>query len=141
MKRPKDLPYITQLCKELDGQGSCAYALDKLGKQAYGNPSLLYKFRGEVQVPPLQMVDDVISASNCGTQVVTPNAAVDAFTKLKKLQLSETNCVRIHISQSKCNQCPQISVNGRNIKESDQDKYLGDYLIKTKKKEMALWLT
>ena len=102
--------------------------MDKLGKQAYGDPSLLYEYRGGVKVPPLYMVDDVILASKYGNQVATSNAAVDTFIKLKKLQLSETKCARLHISQSKCDQCPKISVNGRAINESNQEKYLGDNL-------------
>ena len=43
----------------------CTCTMDKMGKQAYGNSNLLYKYRGEVEVPPLQMVDDVILASSC----------------------------------------------------------------------------
>ena len=106
----------------------CTCTMDKLGRKAYDDPSLLYKYRGEVQVPPLQMVDDIISASKCGTQVVTTNAAVGTFIKSKKLQLSETKCARLHIGTSKCDQCPQILVNNSDIKESHQEKYLGDYI-------------
>ena len=83
---------------------------------------------GEVQVPPLQMVDDVISASKCGAQVVATNAAVNMLIKLKKLLLSETKCSRLHIGQSKCGQCPKISANESDIKEPYKEKYLGDYI-------------
>ena len=106
----------------------CTCIMDKLGRKAYEDPSLLYTYRGEVQVPPLQMVDDVISASKCGAQVVATNAAVNMLIKLKKLLLSETKCSRLHIGQSKCDQCPKISVNESDIKESYEEKYLGDYI-------------
>ena len=106
----------------------CTCTMDKLGSQAYGDPNLLYKYRGEVNVPPLQMVDDVIMASKCGNQVVTSNSAVSTFMKLKKLDLSETKCARIHIGKSNCDKCPTILVNDKVIKKSEKEKYLGDYL-------------
>ena len=81
-------------------------------------------------MPPLQIVDDVICASKCGNQVVTKNAAITMFAKLKKLGLSETKCARLHISKNKCDQCAQIYVNGSHIKESEKEKYLGDYLTR-----------
>ena len=34
--------------------------MDKLGKEIYADPALVYKFSGEVPVPPLEMVDDII---------------------------------------------------------------------------------
>ena len=73
-------------------------------------------------------VDNVISASKCGNQVVATNSAVTTFAKLKKLELSESKCARLHIGKSKCDHCPKISVNGKPIKESQKEKYLGDYL-------------
>ena len=52
------------------------------------------------------------------------------FAKLKKLGLSETKCARLHISKNNCDQCAQIYVNGSHIKESEKEKYLGDYLTR-----------
>ena len=91
--------------------------MDKLGKQFYANPNMMYKYRSEALVPPLQMVDDVICASKCGNQVITSNAAITMFAKLKKLELSETKCARIHIGKKKCDQCAKICVNRSEIKE------------------------
>ena len=95
----------------------CTTTMDKLGKQFYANPNMMYKYRSEALVPPLQMVDDVICASKCGNQVITSNAAITMFAKLKKLELSETKCARIHIGKNKCDQCAKICVNGIEIKE------------------------
>ena len=44
----------------------CTCTMDKLGKQAYSDPSLMYKYRNKVSVPPLEMVHDVVCASKCG---------------------------------------------------------------------------
>ena len=104
--------------------------MDKLGKMAYNDPTLLYKYKEEVDMPPLQMVDDIITAIKCGNQVVSTNAAVNTFVKLKKLQISSTKCSRIHVGKSKCAECPDMLVNGAHIKETHKEKYLDDYLTK-----------
>ena len=108
----------------------CTCTMDKLGQLAYQDKSLLYKYRGEVEVPPLEMIDNIITASNCGKQVIKTNAAVNTFIKLKKLKLSESKCARIHVGKGKCDQCLPIVVNKKPIKESYQEKYLGDYMTK-----------
>ena len=108
----------------------CTCTMDKLGQLAYQDKSLLYKYRGEVEVPPLEMIDDIITANNCGKQVIQTNAAVNTFIKLKKLKLSESKCARIHVGKGKCDQCLPIVVNKKPIKESHQETYLGDYMTK-----------
>ena len=37
--------------------------VDKLGKHAYEHPELLYKYKG-VPIPPLGMVDDILSVTD-----------------------------------------------------------------------------
>jgi hypothetical protein len=105
--------------------------MDKLGQQAYNDKHTLYRYKNSVDVPPLQMVDDIIAVSKCGNQVVSTNTAVNTFTKLKKLELSVPKCARIHIGKAnKCDKCPTISVNNIEIKESQKEKYLGDFITK-----------
>ena len=106
----------------------CTCTIDSLSKISYTDHSLLYKYKNTVNVPPLQMVDDVITASKCGNQVVKTNSLVNTFVKLKKLELSGSKCSRIHVGKSKCKYCPKISVNKEPIKDSEKEKYLGDYL-------------
>ena len=55
----------------------CTCTVDKLGKLAYKDKSLLYKYINEVDVPPLEMVDYIITASKCGKQVKQANSAVN----------------------------------------------------------------
>jgi hypothetical protein len=108
----------------------CTSTMEKLGRQAYEDPNLMYKYRNNVFVPPLEMVDDVICASKCGSQVVSSNSAVTTFVKLKRLDLGEKKCARLHIGGKEAQNCPQIFVNGKPINESENKKYLGDYLTK-----------
>ena len=104
----------------------CTNTMDKLGKEVYADPSLVYKYRGLVDVPPLEMVDDVITASKCGTKTVTLNATVNSFVERKKLQLSSEKCSRIHIGKK--HDCPGVMVHNVEMKDSVKEKYLGDYV-------------
>ena len=108
----------------------CTTTMDKLGKQAYEDPNLLYRYKNLVDIPPLQMVDDIIAASQCGNQTNLVNSAITTFAKLKKLKLSYKKCARLHISKNSCNSCPDILIDNKQIKDSEKEKYLGDYLTK-----------
>ena len=48
----------------------------------------MYKYKGLVSISPLEMVDNVITAVECGSKSVKLNAAVSAFMDSKKLSLS-----------------------------------------------------
>ena len=48
----------------------CTTTMDKLCKLVYNDERLLYKYRGKVDVPPLEMVDDVITVSKYEVQVL-----------------------------------------------------------------------
>ena len=109
----------------------CTCTMDKLGKEAYRNPELLYKYRESVGVPPLEMVDDVVIASECGSTTVTTNAHMNSFIERKKLELSKDKCARVHIGdQSKCGECAKIYVHEEEMKSTVKEKYLGDYITK-----------
>ena len=58
--------------------------MDGLGKEVYAKPALFYKYRGEVEVPPLEMVADIMSAGKCGSTTVALNATVNYFVERKK---------------------------------------------------------
>ena len=89
----------------------CSRTMDKLGKQLYANQNKMYKYRSEVLKPFLKVVDNVICTSKCGNQVITSNAAITMFAKLKNFELNEIKCARIHIGKKKCDQCAKICVN------------------------------
>ena len=104
----------------------CTSTMDKLGKEVYDDPSLVYKYRGTVDVPPLEMVDDVITTSKCGTTTVTLNATVNSFVERKKLELSSEKCSRIHIGKK--HDCPGVKVHNNEMKSTLKEKYLGDFV-------------
>ena len=73
------------------------------------------------------MVDDVLAVQKCSKKSVEINAVTNAFIELKKLTLSQKKCSKIHIGKEN-SACPQLKVHEENMKESKQEKYLGDQL-------------
>ena len=61
----------------------CTSTMDKLGKIVYKNPTMAYKYRDKVVVPPLEMVDDVLTVSKCGATSVAMNITVNSFMSRK----------------------------------------------------------
>ena len=92
--------------------------MEKLCKLVYDN-SIIYKYRGHVLVPPLEMVDDVVTASKYGTTAITLNETVNTFMELKKLKLSAGKCSQIHVGK-KVNVCPAHKVHGEEMRKSDK---------------------
>ena len=73
--------------------------MDKLGKIVYENPETAYRFIVNVVVPPLDMVNDVLTVSKCGTTSVVMNITVNSFMSIKKLKLNKEKCAQIHIGK------------------------------------------
>ena len=55
----------------------CTATMDKLSKIINKNMELLFKYRGIVEVPPLEMVDGIVTASKCGENSVDLNSEVN----------------------------------------------------------------
>ena len=78
-------------------------------------------------MPPLQMVDDVLTASKCGNTSLTANSTTNTFIELKKLGFSKDKCNKIHIGNNKL-KCPKQYVHDEPMGVSTKEKYLGDFL-------------
>jgi hypothetical protein len=105
----------------------CTTTMDKLCSLAYKDPNLLYSYKGKVNIPPLEMVDDIVTTSKCGATSLALNETVNTFIELKKLKLSDQKCSKIHIGKdSKI--CPEHKVHENIMKNSSKEKYLGDYI-------------
>ena len=117
--------------KQIIMQGSvwgslcCVVLMDKLGKLVYSKPELLYYYKGLVEVPTLQMVDDILCVQKCSPQTIQQNSVVNTFMELEKLQLNQKKCHKIHIgNKSSC--CQDLKIHGQPMKEATSDTYLGD---------------
>ena len=115
----------------------CTATIDKLSQQAYTHKILLYKYKGEVIVPPLGMVDDVLKIQKCGATSSAINAKVNAFFEQKKLKLTNKKCVQIHIGK-KCGECELLFVHGEHMKKAQEVKYLGDYINESGKPKSTI---
>ena len=105
----------------------CTSVMDKLAKIFYSDPSLSYIYKGEVTVPVLGMVDDVLCVTKCSSATVITNSTINAFMELNKLKLSSKKCSKIHIG-AKCDNCPDLKVHDSEMKQSQKEKYLGDFI-------------
>ena len=111
--------------------------MDRLGKVVYENPYVAYKYKGKIVVPPLEMVDDILTISTCGAASVALNVMVNSFMSSKKLQLNKLKCAKIHIGRN-YERCPALMVQGGVLKDSDKEKYFGDKIHK-KSSMQQLW--
>ena len=114
------------------GSLCCVVLMDKLGKLVYSNPDLLYYYKGVVGIPPLQMVDDILSLQRCSDKSLKVNTAINTFMDLEKLSLSEKKSHNVHMGNQNQN-CPSLKVQGKQMKKSSQEKYLGDFIHKSGK--------
>ena len=83
----------------------CTTSFDKLAKEAYSRPELLIMYKGVTAVPPLLMVDDILTISKCSPTAQAMNSTVNAFIKSKNLRLSHDKCIAIHVGKNK-GSCP-----------------------------------
>ena len=105
----------------------CTSTMDKLGKLVYSNPTMAYKYREKVVVPPLEMVDDVLTISKCGPTSIAMNALVNSFMSSNKLKLNKFKCAKIYVGR-KCDTCPSLFVQKEKVNDSEQEKYLEEVI-------------
>ena len=77
----------------------CTSVIDKLSKILYSDSKLLYKYRGEVEVPILGMVDDVLNLATCSEQAVLSNATINSFIEHNKLKINPSKCSIVHVEK------------------------------------------
>jgi hypothetical protein len=70
----------------------CTTTMDKLGKLKYKNEEMLFKYKGEVGVPALEMVDDIVDIQKCGTDAIKANGVLNAANSIveRKVILVQT---------------------------------------------------
>ena len=63
---------------ETFGPLCCSVQVDTFRKECTEKNQLLYQYKGEVGVPPLAMVDDLVCISKCGINSVLMHAFINA---------------------------------------------------------------
>ena len=73
--------------------------------------------------PLIEMVNNIITASKCGTTTVALNASVNSFVDRQKLGLSFETCSRISVGPiSKSHECHNVKVHKEDLKNSEKEK-------------------
>ena len=115
--------------EEIEMQGTklsnikCAVQIDTLGKECYTYNEGMYLYKECVTVPPLGMIDDLASFSECGPDTVKINALINAKIESKKLEFGPKKCFKIHIGRNK-NECVTQNV-------AEYETNLGDLVCST----------
>ena len=97
----------------------CSVQVDTFGKECLRENKLLLQYKGEVGIPPLSLVDDLVSVSRCGIESVRMNAFLNAKTNLKKLQYGEDKCHKLHVGK-KTEICPNLLIDTWTVKAADE---------------------
>ena len=72
------------ILNDLEMQGTvlsnikCSVQVDSLGKDCITENKAIYIYKDCISIPPLSMMDDVITVSNCGVNSVKTNAIIQA---------------------------------------------------------------
>ena len=94
---------------------------------------MLFKYKGEVGVPLIEMVDDIVDLQRCGGDAIKSNAALIFCIEHKKLTISATNCLKVHCGDK--SQClTNLKKHDTSIHEKSEEKYLGDQKYHCKEK-------
>ena len=114
------------------GPIKCSVSVDTLGRDVERDDSeqcVVYKYKNAVEIPPLAMVDDVLSVSLCGIKSIEMNAVINSKIEGKKLRLSEAKCHKIHVNnrQMKNHKCQtNLYAHDEPLKQVERFSYLGD---------------
>ena len=132
----------------------CSKQVDSFGKECLEEQKHTYLYKGEVEIPPLSMVDDVVCIAECGYKSVMVNSYMQSKTSTKKLQFGASKCKKNHIGKQcedfKCHpllidtweenevkdeetgnfQVEDVCIGEEVMEEKHEEKYLGDVISK-----------
>ena len=101
----------------------CSNQVDTFGKECLEEGKYIYSYRGEVFIPPLGMVDDLICISECGHQTARMNAFINFKTNSKKLQFGGNKCKKMHVGHTNEDyKCQDLSVDRWSEVEIENDE-------------------
>ena len=107
------------------GPIKCSVQIDTLGRDCYRDMEGLFLYKDMVYVPPLGMIDDIISFSDCGVESLKTNAIINAKIEAKKLELGPSKCFNIHVGRNSSS-CQNLKVHKHDIINKTFETYLGD---------------
>ena len=77
----------------------CSKTVDTFGQKCLKRSEYTYLYRGEVEIPPLSMVDDLLTISECGYKTSMVHGFMKIMTDSKKLQFGADKCKKMHVGK------------------------------------------
>ena len=136
---------INQIVAQGSTWGSllCSNHIDSIGRRCSNTGDHTYKYKDQVEVLPLAMVDDLLGIANCGHNSLALNTFINTQVELKKLKFhtpdanGKSKCNVMHVGQDK-GICPKLKVHGTDMKLITHDKYLGDIIASDGKADLNI---
>ena len=89
----------------------CSNQVDTFGKECIEEGKYNYSYKGEVAIPPLGMVDDLLCITECGHKTAMMNGYINFKTTSKKLQFGGKKCKKLHVGHTNSDyKCQDLSV-------------------------------
>ena len=88
--------------------------VDTIGKECLQKMKHIYYFKNIVPIPPLGMVDDLLTISECGYKTRLMNEFINFKTGSKRLQFGASKCIKMHVGKE-------------NLDMLCQDLYVGEW--------------
>ena len=105
----------------------CSNLVDTIGKECLQEGKYTYSYRGEVDIPPLSMMDDLLCVSECGHKSYMINAYINHKTSSKKLQFGTDKCKKMHVGKIKEDyKCRKLVIDQwtEELKINNENKYI-----------------
>ena len=113
----------------------CSKQVDSFGKECLNENKYTYMYKGEVEIPPLGMVDDLLCISECCYKSTMVNSFIKFKTSSKKLQFGVEKCKKIHVGKY-CEKfkCQTLSVDcWKELEVIDEETGIGKF------EETCIW--
>ena len=96
--------------------------VDTIGKECLQEKKHLYFYKDIVPIPPLGMVDDLFTISECGVKTSLLNQFINVKSATKKLQFGTTKCIKMHVGKAENYAlCKDLHVGGWRIDVVDDE--------------------
>ena len=110
----------------------CGNLVDTIGKECLKEGKYMYRYRGEVDIPPLSMIDDLLCVSECGHRTSMLNSYINHKTSSMKLQFGTSKCKKLHVGKKeKDYKCVKMSVDKWTEEERKMEKRNESYIKDT----------
>ena len=85
-------------------------------------------YKDTVGIPPLAMIDDLVSVSYCGLDTIGMNSFLNSKSNVKKLQFGISKCHKLHVGKEK-KTCPELYLDEWVVNAVDHTEACGSIIL------------